>query len=125
MPVTIHKDKQAVRSALSWEVFHKTGKAGKRSLSRETTYYFFVPLHPRADGVTQDRHAFLNTQRLGESKVPPVGVLQPMGSRCAAQEVRADLRPQVTGDRDVLRLSERRGSSQPVTPPIFITSGMT
>ena len=76
---------------------------------RKTANGVFVPIHPCADGVTDNRHAFLDVQRLGENRVPPVRVLQPMRCRGTAKEASADLREQVVRHGNAFRVRERRG----------------
>src|SRR5262244_3987889 len=45
-------------------------------------------------------HPLLDAQRLGQDRIPPVGVLEVVAGRRRAEQLRAQLRPEVTGDGD-------------------------
>ncbi len=62
-------------------------------LGCKTLHHLFVPVHPCADHVINDRHALLDAQWRRQNGVPPVCVFQPVRCRSAAQQARADLWP--------------------------------
>jgi len=73
---------------------HQSGRKARQSV--------FFPIHARAHDAIDQRHAFLDVERLRENRVPPVRVFEPMRRRRATQE----LKSAVNGHREGVRRSQ-------------------
>lgn len=91
------------------------------SLQQVTPDTLLVPAYADPRRAGDGGVAVLYRQGLLQDRVRPVDVLQPVARRANRQEVGADLREDVTGERKTRRLRQR-GGAQPTRHPADLRS---